>query len=793
MDKQEKMPAAKTSSSDSQIHDGLRIGNFVVVPRAGTVTGARGIHRLSEDRIELLVALAARSGEPISFDELATNVGCSSEEIAPHLDAIREILDDTGPNFRFIVIDEFSATLVAPVRAGTGQGHSAAGDAEADISFFKKLQRRKVIRVGAAYILLAWVVIQVADTVIPALGMPRWAVTMTIGVVTFGFPVVLVIAWLFETTSIGTIRDKRRRPAPLSRRQKLFDISMLSVLAIVASYFAIGVLSDVKKSRDRELVLVVSSGVIAAANTLAVMPFRQLGENTRYAYIGDGIAEEILRMLSGLGELRVAARTASFYFKNKDVAMETMAQRLKVRHLLSGSVQIVGDTIRVNAELVDAVTGYQIWAETFDRKMVDILAIQSEIARAVADNSTKVLSERSKAALDYRPTKSPEAYDYYLRGRDYLRQPRTEDVLTNAERLFHRALAVDPDYALALAALCETHLAVYIRTRSVATIDDAESVCKSALEVDLSLPEVHTALGYLYWHTGDFDRAESEFGMAIDKDPNFYEAFAGMGDTLFSKNKLVEAQLAYQQLVTLQPAYWRGYQRMGAYYYRQGKDAQAMPFFQQVTDLTPDNAPGWNNLGAVNYMLGHFEAAANAYRRGIEIAPTQSMYINLGTMYYYFGRFEDSVTSLQKAIEIAPNDFRSWGRLAAAYLQMEGRSVQAVAAYNEGVLLATEIIEINPNESDAFKNIALFYAHTGRAELAEVAIEKALALTPSDPDTHFFAALTYLALNTANRCIVQLEHAVALGYSKRLIASEPALMELRDNERFKVLVSTGTL
>jgi TolB-like protein/Flp pilus assembly protein TadD len=778
---------------DSHLQDGLRIGNFFVAPLQGAVTGARGTHRLSKDRIELLVALAARPGEPIAFDELADIVDCDPEELAGHIEAIRAVLGDTGPHRRVVVVDDGAVTLIAPVRAGTGRshGHFDESDDDADISFFKQLQRRNVIRVGAGYMLLAWVVIQVADTVMPALDMPAWAVTLTIGTVILGFPVALVVAWLFETTSVGILWDERRVPAAVTRTQKLIDISVLSALAITAGYFALGVLTDVKNSRDRDAVLLSPSHVIGAANTLAVIPFRQLGANGDYAYIGDGIAEEILRILSRLGELNVAARAASFYFKDKDVALETMAQRLKVRHVLSGSIQVSGDSIRIYAELVDAVTGYQIWADSFDRQMGDLLAIQSEIARAVADRSTEVLSGSSKATLNYRPTKSPEAYDYYLRGRDYLRRPRTEDVLENAERLFHRALAVDPGYTLALAGLCETHLAVYIRTRSVATIDDAETVCRSALEIDSSLPEVHTALGYLYWHTGDFDRAESEFGTAIDKDPNYYEAFAGLGDTLFSKNQLIEAQLTYQQLVNLQPAYWRGYQRIGAYYYRQGKDKEAIPFFEQVTDLAPDNALGWNNLGAVNYMLGNFEAAANAYRRGIEIAPTQAMYSNLGTMYYYFGRFEDSVEMLQEAIDIAPDDFRSWGRLAAAYVQMAGRSVQAASAYDQGISLATKIIEINPNESDAYKNIALFYAHTNSGGLAEVAIEKAIGLTPNDPDTHFFAALTYLALDDAERCMVLLERAVALGYSKNLIASEPALMELRDSERFKVLISAN--
>ncbi|MBT8079735.1 MAG: tetratricopeptide repeat protein, partial [Gammaproteobacteria bacterium] len=597
-----------------------------------------------------------------------------------------------------------------------------------------------------------------------------------------------VIAWLYETTSVGTFRDKRRIPAKLSRNQKVVDITVLSTLAIVAGFFAFTVLTDVQKTMDRESLLTAPSSIIAAANTVAVLPFRTIGGSPDSAYVGDGIAEETLRLLSKLKELNVAARTASFYFKDKDVALETMAQRLKVRHVLTGSVQIVGDAIRVNAELADASTGKSIWSDSFDREMRDIFAIQSEIARAVADQSGEVLSADSNAALDYRPTSNPEAYDYYLRGRDYLRQPRTVDVLENAERLFHRAMAIDPNYALAMAGLCETHLAMYIRTRSTATVDDAESVCRAAIEVDPSLPEVHTALGYLYWHTGDFDRAESEFRIAIDKDAKFYEAYSGLGDTLFSKNQLDAALLMYQQLVNLQPAYWAGYRKLGYFYYRQGRDAEALPHFREVTELTPDNAPGWNNLGAVNYMLGDFEGAANAYQRALELAPTQIVYANLGTMYYYFGRYADSVEMQKESIELAPDDYRAWGRLAAAYLQMDGHGAEANAAYNQGIALAKEILKINPNEFDALKNIALFYARTGNRALAEASIAAAFELSQQDPDTHFFAALCYLALGDAERSIAELERAVALGYSRKLIDSEPAFAELRDNDRFRVLL-----
>lgn len=765
----------------------------MVLPERGTIIGARGKHTLSVDRIKILLALAEKSGESISFGDLADIVRLDEKDdldiLQRHLQAIRDVLGDTGPNPRFLVVDDDRATLIAPVQAGVSGQYEPDAEDDDSVPFLKQLQRRKVIRIGAGYIVLAWIVIQVADTVLPALGLPGWVLTLTIALTMLGFPVAVVIAWIFEVTPTGTLRDARRMPASLSGWQKFFDIAVLSSLAIVVGYFAVNVLFDVRRERDREAVELTPTTVTAPANTIAVLPFRQLGGTVETSYIGDGIAEEILRLLSRLPGLNVAARTASFYFKGKDVDAQTIAQKLHVRHLLSGSVQVVGNSILVQAELLDAASGLQLWSQRYDRELFDILEIQSDIARAVAEESEALLTDDTVAELDYRPTDNPEAYDFYLRGRDYLRQPRTSDVLENAQRLFHRALALDPGYALARAGLCETHLAIYIRTRSVATVDDAESDCRAALEFDDALPEVHSALGYLYWHTGDFDHAELEFRTAIEKNPKFYEAFAGLSDTLFSKNQYDQAETMLHELRRLQPGYWDAYRKLGAFYYRLGRDREALPYFRQVTELTPDNAPGWNNLGSVNYMLGHLELAANAWQRAIEIAPTQSMYANLGTMYYYIGDFEGAVEMQVKAIELAPNDFRLWGRMAAAYLQMENRDIEARAAYNKGIGLANEILAINANESDANKNVALFYAHTGDEDAAVRSIDNALALSPDDPDTHFFAALTYLALGDPEQSIEALKRAVERGYSKKIIVSEPAFDEIRDRDGFRVLIA----
>ena len=158
-------------------------------------------------------------------------------------------------------------------------------------------------------------------------------------------------------------------------------------------------------------------------------------------------------------------------------------------------------------------------------------------------------------------------------------------------------------------------------------------------------------------------------------------------------------------------------------------------------------------------------------------------------MYYYLGRFDDAIEMQRSAVETAPNDYRTWGRLAAAYYQVDGREAESVAAYNRAISLAEDGLVVNSNDSDALKNIALFHARLGDTELAIAGAEKALDLSPQDPDTHFFAAMTYHAIGDIEKCYLSLEQAVKLGYAKKLISAEPALASLHGQDRFEFLIA----
>ena len=665
---------------------------------------------------------------------------------------------------------------------GTGRRHAG---------FFQQLQQRKVIRAAIAYVVGAWVLLQVAELVFNALGYKPWVLTVTFIVLVAGFPVAVVVAWIYELTPHGMEVDRGDHPPGKlpGSLQKAVDLLLIVVLVGGVSWFTITTIPDLlDRERQAEIGDVEDSFAGFDFNSIAVLPFDNLSSDEDAGYFGDGLAEEIITVLHRLPEFKVTTRHVSFQFKGRDVGFAEMARSMKVRYILGGSVRRAGNKVRVTASLIDAESTANLWNEQFDRNFTEIFDIQSDIARSVAEASKTILSANSENSLLHRPTNNVEAYDFYLQGRDYLRRPRTVANLNAATALFDQALSLDEEYALAFAGLCWSNLHLYQLTKSTGTVDDAEQACEQALIIDEGLSEVHAALGELYRQTGDLDAAETQFRISLRMDPRSFEGVEGLAVTLVGQNDLEGAELMLSKMIDLQKGYWRGYAEMGKYLYRHGRDEEAIPFFKQVTELAPDNALGWNNLGAAHYVLGNTRGAASAWQKALDIAPSQSMYINLGSMYYYLGQFEKSAEMQQKAIETAPDDYRIWGRLAAAYSQQQDKDAEATAAYEKAIVLAEEALGVNPNHPDVLKNVSLFYANVGRENDALEATATSLELTPKDPDTHFFASLVYQRLGRTDDCIKSLAKAIDLGYMVELIRQEPALASIRELDEYQILV-----
>jgi len=659
--------------------------------------------------------------------------------------------------------------------------------------FIEELRRRRVIRVALVYLVAAWVLIQVAQAMFPALLLPDWTVTLVVILVAIGFPVAIILAWAYQVeaehsdpaaTSVHYVVDEHRK-------LDFVIITALAVIVVILAYelYVREATPELPVAVDSQPPESVDSGIKPTGRpSIGVLPFLNLSDDRQNEYFADGLAEEILNLLVRVREIDVAARTSSFFFKNKDVDIRTVAMQLGVTNVLEGSVRRQGDRIRVTAQLIQADSGFHIWSNTYDRKLEDIFSIQDDIAREVVNGLQLVISSDSHDALQHVPTDSLEAYQYYLQGRDYLRGEYSDTHLQSARTLFENAISIDHNFAEAYAGLCSTYLALYERSRSTEHFEEAERACHRGLTQDAGAGGVYTALGNLYRLSGQPNEATTKFEQAIALNSRNVDAIFGLAETYTQRNDNEDAEMAYQRAIDMQPGYWRGHLMMGRFLYNAGRFSEALGFFKRVVSLVPDNATGHLNLGSSHYLLGDFASAAEAWRRSIELEPSPSAYINVGSSYYFLGRFDDAAEMYKEASKLAPEDFEIWGSLGDAYRHTENSKALALPAYEKAIELGEKLLEINRSDPLTIAPLAQYYAHYGNLVVAEELISQAEALGSQDMYVHYFVAVTYISLGDKDSAIAAIEKAVELGYPPNLLEPDAGLAPIVGDSRVQALI-----
>jgi TolB-like protein len=316
-------------------------------------------------------------------------------------------------------------------------------------NFFAELKRRNVYKVAVAYTVVGWVVIQVSSTVLPTFHAPEWVVQTLVVLVAIGFPIALVIAWAFEATPEGIKRTEVADAAHEHSRGKVWIYIVIIGAGISVALFFLG-----RYSAGSKATTAVSNKF--SAKSIAVLPFDNLSHDSENAYFAEGVQDEILTRLAKIAELKVISRTSTQRFKSAPNDLRQIAQQLGVANILEGSVQKANDQVRVNVQLINALTDAHLWAETYDRKLTDIFAVESEIARTVAETLRAKLTGTAEHVLASRPTENPEAHQLYLKGRFYGSKRTAKDAQKSIE-YYQQAAAIDPNYALAYAGLGESN------------------------------------------------------------------------------------------------------------------------------------------------------------------------------------------------------------------------------------------------------------------------------------------------------------------------------------------------
>ena len=477
--------------------------------------------------------------------------------------------------------------------------------------FFAELKRRNVYKVAIAYGVVAWLLMQIASQIFPFFEIPNWAVRLVVLLLIIGFPVALILAWAFELTPEGLKRTEfaDELPKKSARSRAWFYVVVIAGAISVGLFFVGRYTAQNKQGGPAEVV----------TKSIAVLPFENLSHDPDNAFFADGIQEEILTRLSKIADLKVISRTSTQRFKSTPDNLLEIARQLGVANILEGSVQRSADQVRVNVQLIKAATDAHLWADTFDRKLTDVFAVESEIARAVADTLQAKLSGAEQSAIAARPTENSEAHELYLRGR-YFFGKRGADNLKRAIDYFNQAIAKDPNYAPAYAGIADSYaiLSESPHESRADALNKARVAAEKALALDNKLAEAHVSRGLLFVEDLNLKAAEQEYQRAIELNPNYAFAHYLFGfDVLTPLGDFDHAISEMNRAVELDPFSGIINANLGWCYLCARRYPEAVAQFRKAAELDPNSS--MPALGLAHELSGQREQAITAYQRAYDL------------------------------------------------------------------------------------------------------------------------------------------------------------------------------
>ncbi len=492
-------------------------------------------------------------------------------------------------------------------------------------NFFAELKRRNVYKVAVAYTIVGWLLVQVATQVFPFLEIPNWVVRLVIALVVIGFPIALVIAWAFEATPEGIKRTEVADAMPVSaatRRKKHAWIYVVVIAAAISvTLFFLGRYTAGNKS-------VASAPNELPTKSIAVLPFDNLSRDPDNAYFAEGVQDEILTRLAKVADLKVISRTSTQRFKSAPSDLRDIAKQLGVMNILEGSVQKANDQVRVNVQLINALSDAHLWADTYDRKLTDIFSVESEIAKTIADTLQAKLSGSEKQMMAAAPTTDTTAYELYHKGRS-LWEKRSGDNIPKAIAFYEQAIARDPNYALAYAGLASAYIILpfYTGADRLDAYSKAKEAALKALQLDSNLAEAHVALGkVLFFSEIDLAGAMREYKRAIELKPNDATAHHWFGnDILASLGRFEEAIAEGKRAVELDPLSIVINADLGETFYYAHRYDEAVTQLRKTLDIDPTSFYAHYNLGIALQAKGDLSGAIAEYEKAKQLSDNPFM------------------------------------------------------------------------------------------------------------------------------------------------------------------------
>lgn len=784
---------------NSELLHGFHLGDLYIDPVRGQVTGRDRSEHLPPKAAEVLLCLARRSGDLVTRDELLQTVwGAdhgSQEALGHAISEIRHALGDYPDNPLFIqtLPKRGFRLLVDPVLAGAESTPTEAETGPARL--WKLMLRHGVVQASAAYLVVGWLLIQVADATFAEIGLPSWSQQFLTFVVIWGLPLVVLLTWFLEFAKGRLERDRGQQTGGLF--QGLERNYLAIFIAYGMSAIGVGIYQSLIgfEVMQQPQVFVSENNeefvpIPVVANSLAALKLLNIDGDAKAQAFTDGVSEDILDGLARIPGLFVSARGDSWSMPPNATSKE-VRRRLRVANYIEGSIRFFGDKLLVVVQLIDSDTGFHIFSRNFELEVAAVNDMQKEIAELVVAN-LKLAVDPAALELDglFMTAPNNDAYYLYQLGREALNRPATVANFNEAVANFDAALQIDDEYPAALAGRCRAFSALYDLQDDTQNIALAENACARAISVAPRLPMVLTTVANLYLETGRQSEAESMFQLALDINAQDIAATEGIAAIRRREQRYDEAESLMRRAITLQPGNWRSINTLGNLYFRMGRFNEAAMEYVKVVYLDPQNYVTLGNLASVSMMIGDFPAAINALEESIAIEDNATFQSNLGIAHYYLGSFEQAVAALRRAVELAPNSSGNWIGLADA-LHFSGDVHAANNAYQKGMDLARLQIGVNQEDTESLTNLAWSAAMLEQLEEAAAHAKQAVALDPADPYSHYFAGLVSLKRGQSSEAVDSLTLAVDNGYPVAMLAAEPILEELQEDPRFASLLATA--
>ncbi|MGH9682697.1 MAG: protein kinase domain-containing protein [Candidatus Acidiferrales bacterium] len=525
---------------------------------------------------------------------------------------------------------------------------------------------------------------------------------------------------------------------------------------------------------------------LSTGKFVAILPFRVIGDTQSLSYVSEGLTEALSAKLFQLKGLRLASDSAVANISQKD-PLDKIARALGSNLLVTGVIQGNADNMSVIVTLEDVADGKRIWTQQFSGVAKDLLTIEDHISSQLVDALAINPSSDELARESARPTDNVDAYDLYLRGRQALRGPQSVKSAQTAVDYFEQGVKIDPQFALAYAGLADASLAMYLENKDGFWAQKALGAAQRAEQLKANLPEIHFSLGSVYLRTGRTTEAIVELKRGLQLAPHSDEGYVRLGNAYEDSGQKSEAISAYQKAIDVNPYYWGNHIVLGDAYFSLGENEKALAEFKRVTELEPENVRGWDNVGDAYERMGKYEESIPAYQKSMQLEPTWSAYSNLGNIYFLLRRYTDAVQMFEKAVALGPNQEMAVGNLADAY-RWSGQKEKAAATYDKAISLAFQDLQVNPQNTSAMEDLALYYAKKGDSNRAMEFIGRARAIDKKDVELVYVQATIENFAGKPSEAIQTLREALAQGYPAKEAQSDPELQNLQTRPDFQQLM-----